>query len=410
MLHIIRCLHDKNEETTEGRTEGSSPLELESDSPRVRHREEGEAMLARLDLDDLVTTLEPVVKRGLHHPNSLLCQQRTTRSGGGEHTEAQNRPGRGLCRRWCAAARALSPGPYIQMQQHREEGVGSCNRRWLGRPCTPEVETVLNPHRCWGRIVASIGRHTSEILYSKGTATDDTCKQCTNEYPHNLLNYDDAEENGLLGQTVGNEFMDVIAGADVDCALAQARPGRERVVMLLACHLGMRVGAITRLRLYGIVEADDLHPGSESPWRVAERLRGHDKNHQINEWMVSLSPVLRTELEEFINHQWRPTHERWTTGRLGKPVLVNHFLFPSPRPSRRSAAPRSLKTDTVTRGNIYYPHYPSDISPLDQQRIGPRRNHGTTPASTRVSQRFLYGPFTGRKPPWPGNNKNKKEK
>lgn len=93
VLHIIRCLDDNRyvDADANANDEGG-----------------GVQLLANLDLEGLVATLEPTVKRGLQHPNSLVRQRRTTRSAtdpcrGGD----LNRPGHGLSRRWCAAARAL---------------------------------------------------------------------------------------------------------------------------------------------------------------------------------------------------------------------------------------------------------------------------------------------------------------
>lgn len=252
-------------------------------------------------------------------------------------------------------ARSLNETPPLF---HRVVDERFRRRRWLGRPWTPEAEVVLDPRRCWGR-VASVVRSIQSKHNRRSNGDGDGDGDDMDE--EEIINQGEQEEN--------EEFMDVIAGADVDCALSKAHPGRERVVMLLACHLGMRVGAIARLRLYGIVE--DLKPGLDV-WRVGDRLRGRDKNNQINEWMVSLShvgclllnkkkqpvcdpsPVLREEMEAYIATTWRPLYEQWRMGRSGNPILVNHFLFPSPRPLRpRSdvavAVPRALKTDTVTK-------------------------------------------------------------
>lgn len=82
MLHIVRSLYENHSHPEANNDEG---------------------LLANMDLDDLVETLVPIVRCGMEHPNSLVKQQRATRSIERE----QNQPGHGLCRRWCAAARAL---------------------------------------------------------------------------------------------------------------------------------------------------------------------------------------------------------------------------------------------------------------------------------------------------------------
>lgn len=119
-------------------------------------------------------------------------------------------------------------------------------------------------------------------------------------------------------------FIDAVTGADATLAIQNTTTAEESLIMSLAIRLGMRVGAITQLRLHGL-----LHPferGSE-PWRVRESISGVDKGRNMNEWHLFVAPGLQKQLEDYINKTWRPLYEQWHVVD-GRARLVVSFLFP----------------------------------------------------------------------------------
>ena len=126
------------------------------------------------------------------------------------------------------------------------------------------------------------------------------------------------------------EFVDEVGGADAVRALQVCADEREHIVLSMACRLGMRRGAIQKLRLASIVE--NLRPDNKAPWNVQGTISGWDKGPKWNEWDLRLAPGLRDRLMSCINETWRPKYEAWVDESKDhkKPGmrLLNGYLFP----------------------------------------------------------------------------------
>lgn len=133
----------------------------------------------------------------------------------------------------------------------------------------------------------------------------------------------------LLNSTVDlAEVRDEISGSDVARVLQVTSDPREHLIMLLLCRLGMRIGAVQKLRLTGVLEAG--FSAHQESWPAKDRICGLDKNHQINEWILSCSPGVKQGIESYIADVWRPRFERWTVDAgIGRAVLLNGYLFPN---------------------------------------------------------------------------------
>lgn len=121
------------------------------------------------------------------------------------------------------------------------------------------------------------------------------------------------------------DFVDEIAGADAVRALQVCKNHKESIVMLMACRLGMRRGAIHRLRMTNVAENPT---NKKAPWNVKPVISGWDKGRRINEWDLRLAPGLQDFLHRYINEQWRPKYEKWDKDDKGGPKLKNGYLFP----------------------------------------------------------------------------------
>lgn len=135
------------------------------------------------------------------------------------------------------------------------------------------------------------------------------------------------------------DFIDEVSGADASRAIDVASDPREKILMYLACRLGMRNGAISNLRIAGIVSSPFLRDDAE--WKVRDTICGIDKGRDAGdpaEWCLSVSPGLKEALQDYINKIWRPKYERWdrqsdTDLESGRPTikLRTGYLFPGCR-------------------------------------------------------------------------------
>lgn len=119
------------------------------------------------------------------------------------------------------------------------------------------------------------------------------------------------------------EFVDVIAGADLEVALQCCTSLRERLVLHLCGHLGMRIGAVRSLRIAGVA----FPTQGVGNWAVRDEIIGRDKGKARTSWILSVDPGLPSLLSRYINEVWRPTYERWIV-LDGETVLKNGNLFP----------------------------------------------------------------------------------
>ena len=125
------------------------------------------------------------------------------------------------------------------------------------------------------------------------------------------------------------EFDDVLSTAEMENAIKACCTPMERVVMLLLCRLGMRIGAIADLRMSGVLaNYDTLRPGQER-WAVSETIAGLDKQDKINRWHLKMFPCVIAALDEYINNEWRPRFERWDESDPLRPRLQQCCLFPA---------------------------------------------------------------------------------
>ena len=117
----------------------------------------------------------------------------------------------------------------------------------------------------------------------------------------------------------------VVTAADVANALrATENDTTNHLLMLLLCRLGMRIGAVTNLRIAGVVL--DVKPGRK--WQIRRHISGIDKGSQVNSWDTHLVSSVHRTLQTYIREVWQPTYEIWN---VDKSRLVNGYVFPSPQ-------------------------------------------------------------------------------
>lgn len=158
-----------------------------------------------------------------------------------------------------------------------------------------------------------------------------------------------------------DEFTDVIAGDDVTAMLERGcRTTTETLLVLLCSRLGMRIGAVSALRLAGVVDPESLRPplarshadavddDVDGRWIVRPWISAWDKGRQVNRFPVGRCPEVTRCLERYLETVWRPTYEVWTTTagpaeEGGRGVLRCEFLFPGRHWRQRPYQHRSAR-------------------------------------------------------------------
>jgi hypothetical protein len=113
-----------------------------------------------------------------------------------------------------------------------------------------------------------------------------------------------------------------------DAILYYPKGSRERLLVMLVCMMGMRIGAVAKLQLAGVVAGfNNLRPGMEV-WEIMDTISGFDKGHRVNQWFLNTYPGLKVALHAFINEKWRPVLEHWITDTKGGMRLAELRLFP----------------------------------------------------------------------------------
>lgn len=115
---------------------------------------------------------------------------------------------------------------------------------------------------------------------------------------------------------------DVLSANEMERFLGAAASRKERVIALLLCRHGMRIGAIRKLRLSGIVE--NVAPLQD--WSVRRFISGVDKNGQLNTWDTLIDPQINEEMMLYLKEEWKPRWEAWVG-----PALKTAWLFPAHR-------------------------------------------------------------------------------
>ena len=106
-----------------------------------------------------------------------------------------------------------------------------------------------------------------------------------------------------------------------------ARTPRERLIIILMCRLGMRIGAVRHLRIAGVVEDFTELPRDGAAWTIRRLIQGSDKGNRVNQWDTMFEPLVNRELESYVNEHWRPSYEDWIEDG-GQRRLFNGYLFP----------------------------------------------------------------------------------
>ena len=122
-------------------------------------------------------------------------------------------------------------------------------------------------------------------------------------------------------------FTDALSTREMLDAIEATDNIRDKLLLTLLGHLGMRVGAVSQLRISGVVENFGPHLRESETWQISRVIRGIDKGRKTNEWDTMFDPVVNERLQLYVNDHWRKQHEKWIT-RDGCPALLNGFLFP----------------------------------------------------------------------------------
>lgn len=123
---------------------------------------------------------------------------------------------------------------------------------------------------------------------------------------------------------------DCLSMEEMEVASKHCRTESEKTVILLLSRLGMRIGAIANLRIYGVIKNSNLLvPMMPTEWPVNDTIVSQDKGNQINTWHISLVPGVRERLSTYINATWRKEYEQWIPEVDGRMKLVEAYLFPS---------------------------------------------------------------------------------
>lgn len=138
---------------------------------------------------------------------------------------------------------------------------------------------------------------------------------------------------------------DVLTMDEMERVLAAAVTRKERCITLLLCRLGMRIGAVRRLRLAGVVEAVAPAP---AVWVVRRFISGIDKNGQTNQWDTEFDPAVRHGIESYLHEEWRQQWERWVSAPGGDSQLQTMWLFPALRKTTTGAT-KPMSNTCLTR-------------------------------------------------------------